>query len=370
MHMAEIENFLDIRYEGNRFAGGRLPLDVLADLQALQDILTTFAREIWLKENDRERMPNGYAEWFRMSIVGIDAGSAVPRLELSVVEDPQQNGMAVDLRSSLMERAEQEFGRVLKAASDGQRVALSATQIRNFNRFLTDLKPGELFTYRSRRPPGITGEESVISLDVERRKRFLTSVTTTYEQRIQGRARLKSVDENSTLRFFNSELREFQLADNSREPTEYGSTIGSYYEFDLTVERRHDDSIQSVVTIHDLALLENPAISAVEKMAILADGWLEGRGKAVPHSVRAAAIEFISSNNWLPVFYAVAPTEEGGILLESELDGWDYGIEFHSDGSRSFFGIELKGKHEFCDVFSGGDVKQFFDRVKSAFARR
>lgn len=41
-----IEHFLNIKYEGERFTGGRLPLDVLADLQALEDILTTFSREI------------------------------------------------------------------------------------------------------------------------------------------------------------------------------------------------------------------------------------------------------------------------------------------------------------------------------------
>jgi hypothetical protein len=249
--MDMIEDFLNIKYEGERFSSGRLPLDVLADLQALEDILTTFAREIWLDENGRERMPNGYTDWFRMSLTGVGDGSALPKFQLTVVEDSQQDMILDDTKISLMNKAEERFAEVLKSANDGSDIVLSPTQIRNFNRFLTNLKPGELFKYNPDKGDDFSDIQKVVSLDVERRKRFLTSVTTTYEQRIQGRARLKSVDERGALKFSSTELREFPIVDESREPTEYGANIGAYYEFDLTVERRHDDSIQSVITIHD-----------------------------------------------------------------------------------------------------------------------
>jgi hypothetical protein len=367
--MDMIEDFLNIKYEGERFSSGRLPLDVLADLQALEDILTTFAREIWLDENGRERMPNGYTDWFRMSLTGVGDGSALPKFQLTVVEDSQQDMILDDTKISLMNKAEERFAEVLKSANDGSDIVLSPTQIRNFNRFLTNLKPGELFKYNPDKGDDFSDIQKVVSLDVERRKRFLTSVTTTYEQRIQGRARLKSVDERGALKFSSTELREFPIVDESREPTEYGANIGAYYEFDLTVERRHDDSIQSVITIHDLSPLEDPAITAIDEMAILQGGWLDGCGKEISLSTRENAKKFLVSSNRFPAFYAVAPMEDGGILLEYDRDGWDYGIEFKSDGTYCVFGIDLSSEAEFSDTFSSGDFKRFLSKVKGTLGQ-
>lgn len=367
--MDTINEFLNIKYEGERFSSGRLPLDVLADLQALEDILTTFAREIWLEENSRERMPNGYTEWFSMSLTGVGEGSALPKLELTVVENLQQALILDDTKISLMHRAEEKFAAVLKGANDGSDVVLSPTQIRNFNRFLTNLKPGELFKYNPDKGSDFSDTRKVISLDVERRKRFLTSVTTTYEQRIQGRARLKSVDERGILKLSSIELPEFSVLDESREPNEYGANIGAYYEFDLTVERRHDDAIQSVITIHDLSLLEDPAITAIDEMAHLRSGWLDGYGKEIPLHIREKAKRFLLSSNRFPAFYAVAPTEDGGILLEYDREGWDYGIEFNFDGSYCVFGIDLHGTEEFSETFGSGEFKIFLARVKETLGQ-
>lgn len=364
------EQFLNIKYEGDRFSGGRLPLDVLADLQALEDILTTFAREIWLKKNARERMPSGYPDWFSMALKGVGVGSALPKLELSVFEEDQNQLLDVDTRRGLMQCAEVEFARVLRAASCGEEITLSPTQIRNFNRFLTNLKDGEKFKYSPDSEPITDESPNVILLDVERRKRFLTSVTATYEQRVQGKARLKNVDESGALRFVaadlseGADLREFLVVDQSRPATDYGSNIGGYYEFDLTVIRRHDDSVQSVITIHELSLLDNPAIDMIDEMNNHNEGWLDGNGKEIEQSVRDIAKSFILTTEPLPSFYAVAPTEEGGILLEYEHNRWDYGIEFNSDGSFTFFGIELDGASEFSDNMPASNFLSLQERVK------
>lgn len=360
----QISKFLNIKYEGERFSGGRLPLDILADLPALEDILTTFAREIWIEENNRARMPNGYTSWFSVSLSGVDEGSALPKLELTVQEDTQQTFIPENTRASLMQKAEAKFAMVLKAANDGQEAVLSTTQIRNFNRFLTNLKPNELFKYSPDTDDTEVGGANVVALDVERRKRFLTSVTTFYEQRVQGRARLNRVDEKGNLRFVSVDLKEFSVMDSAKEPSEYGENIGAYYEFDLTVERRHDDRIHSVITIHDLSLLEDPAVTAIDDMASLADGWLDGFGRAVSENIRNIAKKLLLSSNSFPSFYAVAPTEEGGILLEYDANGWDYGIEFHADGSSTVFGIDLEGTDEFSDTFVMSDYRQFVAKVK------
>ena len=352
------EQFLNIRYEGERFAGGRLPLDVLADLQALEDILTTFAREIFLDKHRRERMPSGYAEWFNIALTGVGNGSALPKLGLSVREPDQPDLSGEDSRYELMREAEARFAAVLDKASRQQDIVLSHQQIRNFNRFLTNLKPGERFQYSSDPAPITADTINVIDIDAARRKRMLKSVKATYEQRIQGKARLKSVDESGLLKFVDLDLREFSVLDETSNPAAYGSMIGTYYEYDLTVVRRHDDAVHSVITIHDLSPLEHPSIDAIDEMAVLEEGWLDGHGQPIVEPVREQAKLFLQTTVPLPVIYATAPTEKGNILLEFKIGGWDYGIEFLRDGSFELFGVEIDGPEEMDIVFGADEFRQ------------
>jgi len=358
-----IDAFINIKYVGARFDGGQLPLDVLSDLQALEDILTTFARDLWLSRRGRERMPNGFPSWFKFSLTGVGDGSAIPLLRLDIADDVQPQLIGHHERRDLMRDAELEFAKVLRAANTPEcEVILSPTQIRNFNRFLTNLKPGELFNYTSPSADAGTTAE-IISLDVERRNRFLKSVKPTYETRLQGKARLKTVDENGTLRFITTERKDISLIDSTVRAHEYGANIGSYYEYDLTVRCRHDDSVKEVLTIHDLSLVDHPLINAIETMETLRDGWLDGHGKAVPENVRNNAKSFISAAKETPPFYAAAPTEEGGILLEFTVSNWDYGIEFNSDDTITFFGVDLESDKEMWENFSIQNLPQLIDRV-------
>ena len=347
-----IKNFLNIKYSGKRFAGGRLPVDVVSDLQAIEDILATFAREIWLKENDRERMPSGYAEWFKVSLTGVADGSALPALDLDILEDDQESIEEYSTRRSLMHKAELEFYKTLKLASEGNIVTLSTAQIRNFNRFLPSLQRDEKFHYAEKSQDLVQMNSNVISLDIEKRTAFLKNIKSTYEQRVQGVALLKSVDLKCNIKFFSRDTGDFFLIDSEKNPTDYGAKIGSYYQFDLIVERRHDDAIQKVLVIHELALLEDPIISIIDKIAKLEDGWLDGYGSSIEPDVANSCKEFIIFRGGkLPDFYAIAPTEQGNILLEYKQKSWDYGIEFTSRG-LIFFGIDVDSDKEFSKNFS------------------
>lgn len=362
-----IKKFLNIKYSGNRFDGGRLPVDVVSDLQAIEDILATFAREIWLRENDRDRMPNGYTEWFKINLTGIEEGSALPALELNVFEDDQFPIEENSTRRSLMHKAELEFYRTLKLASESKFATLSPAQIRNFNRFLPNLQQDEKF-HCSEDPEDLKLMNSnVISLDVEKRTSFLKNIKSTYEQRVQGIALLKSVDVKCCIKLSSKEIGEFSLTDIDKDPTEYGSKIGSYYQFDLSVERRHDDIIQQVFVIHELALLEHPIIPIIEKIAQLNDGWLDGYGNSVDSEVVLACKEFIiKKGSKLPNFYAVAPTEEGNILFEYRQGSWDYGIEFTKNG-LIFFGIDIDSEEEISRDFASYFDPEFSREFDKSF---
>jgi hypothetical protein len=82
--MAEPKSFL-LRYVGARFEGTRLPLDVLGDLPAFRDLLVSYADAEWRKAHpDRERLPRNFEKGLLFDLVGIEDGSAMPRIEASL----------------------------------------------------------------------------------------------------------------------------------------------------------------------------------------------------------------------------------------------------------------------------------------------
>jgi len=59
--MSEMIDFLLPRFVGTRFTGHALPLEILKDLAALDELITEAAKWLYLQENqDRKRIPKGF----------------------------------------------------------------------------------------------------------------------------------------------------------------------------------------------------------------------------------------------------------------------------------------------------------------------
>ena len=61
--MTENVEFLNPRLVGDRFADHAIPLEVLKDLSALEELIVEVAKWHFLQENsERKRIPKGFAE--------------------------------------------------------------------------------------------------------------------------------------------------------------------------------------------------------------------------------------------------------------------------------------------------------------------
>lgn len=70
-----------LRYVGERFEGGRLPLEVLTDLPAFRDLIAALAKDAWLVDhNNRKRVPKGFEESISFDLIGVREGSAIPEI--------------------------------------------------------------------------------------------------------------------------------------------------------------------------------------------------------------------------------------------------------------------------------------------------
>ena len=71
---------------GARFEGGVIPLDVLGDLAALEEMVVEVAKWRFLQEHtNRTRLPKGFADSISLKLIGLEEGSAIPVIMLSEV---------------------------------------------------------------------------------------------------------------------------------------------------------------------------------------------------------------------------------------------------------------------------------------------
>jgi hypothetical protein len=85
MGEANDDEFLRPRLVGARFEGGVIPLEVLADLAGLSELLIETAKWKFLEANPgRKRWPRGFTTGIELKLTGIDKGSAIPKIALSI----------------------------------------------------------------------------------------------------------------------------------------------------------------------------------------------------------------------------------------------------------------------------------------------
>jgi hypothetical protein len=107
----------------------------------------------------------------------------------------------------------------------------------------------------------------------------------------------------------------------------------------------------------------------IAAIAALRDGWHDGFGKATTAEAVAAAMDLLNTDPAMAPLYHVFPTDEGGLLFEFVLVGWNYAFEVGSAGAVEGYGTEMDGEGEWAmsaeDV--GSDVfRESFDRIAAA----
>lgn len=75
------KDFATLVFKGRRFDGGVMPLDVLPELAAYQNLVLSAARFLYVLQNpDRQRIEKGFEDRFRLVMTEVQNGSAVPNL--------------------------------------------------------------------------------------------------------------------------------------------------------------------------------------------------------------------------------------------------------------------------------------------------
>ena len=348
--MSSIE-FLSPRLRGERFDDGFIPLEFLADLAVLQEMVVEVARWRYLEANpDRQRSPRGFADSITLKLTRVDAGSAVPVINLSSAQR-SLDGVPLPYQTFFEEAREYIIDAIASEETDARRSTdghLPARYLAYFNRIGQSLRNDESFELSS--PTRVT----TARLTKETRHRLLQrSSVATFRQEVTLRGTIPEADQ-SRMTFELQPAHGFKVP--GPIPDQHHQTIidafGGYRENVKVLVQgvgRYDRQgrISDLESVSQVSLRDPLDVPArLDEFRNMKDGWLEGKGVAPSY----LGLDWLSVNferhfpDDLPLPY-VFPTPEGGIEAE-------WRLETHS----VIFGIDLETRR--------GDWLQF-DRRQS-----
>ena len=315
-------HFLNSKLQGKRFDEHTVPVDVLKDLAALQELIVEVARVLYLRDHTtRERVPRGFYEDFALHVSAIGTGSAVPVIDrVRPVEELPFTGVYDRARDLVL------LAIAAVAMSNPLPPEFPRECLKLFDPFGRSLRADESFELI---PPGQT---SGPRYDANVRKEIVLRGGSEYRRTATLRGRVTAVDverKTYTLTLFTGERipGEYTPEFGSRvvralEENPNGSKrviVRSFVVFD-----RQDRPKKLEVMAQFDHLDANDVPARVEELGTLPEGWLDGDGAALP----ADGVQWLM-DAWevaypddLPAPFTY-PTPEGGVQFEWTIEDWE-----------------------------------------------
>ena len=373
--MDDDRNEFALRYVGRRFNRARLPLDVLAGLPALRDLIAALAKQEFRNKNiDRKRIPRGFDKSISFSLTELKGGSAVPIFELDL-ETAQQSLPSVG--GGVEEIVHCAYQRVVKIFDDAGQgsfpQAMPLDAIQALTKLGANIQDNEYIEFC-----GTTGADgNVVRIDAYRRKNLLTRVRETYTFEFESVGILTGIEiSHNTIQVQTEEYGElrFSLDRDRIRAEQFDGNLGSQIEFSLLIDLDANDSFKAIKEVRSVDLV-NPygkdvtrCINRLQELARIEKGWLGDRGgERLVHLVGMRANQMIFMRPNLAELFRIFPTEDGGVSLEFDMGKWSFAVEVLPDGTLEIDGsskdddsYELKSFDEYS--------KDFFDAFDSMIA--
>ena len=306
-----------------RFADHAIPLELLKDIAALEEMIVEVAKWVFLKDNpDRQRSPRGFTKGIHLKLTTIDRGSTI--LNIGLALDPSPLLFPPFIQNQL------------EAARDAIIGAVgSATQEQPVGRVL----PGQVLGYFDKIGRSLKDEEAIEFISPEGRIR--ATLTRDIRRRlVRASSELKELTEEISIRGVVPEADqdamtfEIQLIDGRKVKAPIapqhldmirqafnGYKNGQRVLFQGIGRFNRSDRLLGFDSIEHLSILDALDVGAqLDELRLIQDGWLEGGGLAPPEAglnwLSDAFDRHFPDEAPLPHLY---PTETGGVQAEWSL---------------------------------------------------
>jgi hypothetical protein len=319
---SESKIFLSPKLTGDRFEDHTLPVNLLEDFSAFEDLLIELAKKIYLEENpERKRVPKGFTDGVYLKLSNLEDGSTV----LNFIIASAFTASTLLSSSSTetfryIEKARDQIVNIIECASKGEKIHLEQKYLNFFNRIGKNLQDGEAINFAY----SANSVRQAI-LDKKSRKKILLSSDQKHEytETIIVNALISQIDKKNNFLTFLIDDKEV----NSEFDTDFTETIfTAFAEFEkntlvslkATGVFNSQEKLIKVEKIESLDVLDPFDISVrLNQLSKLEDNWFEGHGKKLNNDALLKIGEgFKTSYNPKNPLPAIFPTPEGNLQLE------------------------------------------------------
>ncbi|MDR1109648.1 MAG: hypothetical protein LBP92_02870 [Deltaproteobacteria bacterium] len=319
-----LQEFTVPKFTGPRFESHALPVDVIRDLTAYENLLIELAKKLYLQDNPiKQRIPKGFSD-VHLAILKIENGSLSPALALMTSKDsfPPMPTPSANHEDSYYRRAHDLIVECIASPDDDIPKEFPKEFLSYFNQFGRSLKDNETLQLSR-----IDNTKTAV-LTQNKRKNLVLTINHDYEREIylygsiirayQDKKTLLIQQEDGSKIYIPFQKKfKHKLGDffGSKRNIIFVSGIGS---FDSA------DKLKKVNTIYSIEFIKNYKLTTIfEDLAQLNDGWCNGEGLAL-NNINLQSIANIFIENF-PEFLPlplISPTYDGNLLLEWNIKGF------------------------------------------------
>lgn len=329
--------FISPRLTGKRFNDHLMPLDLLEDFAALEDLLLSVAKKIYLAEHPARKIaPKSLTDGVSLKLEKVDEGSAILKIWLvinTLLNVPQQ---PTELTTTYFERAKNEVFAAIDAAYKNETIVsefIDKDDLLHFRKVGNRLREDEAIDFSP------NSENYTAILDRRIRHRILeASVHNNDPRDAKIRASVASLNKEKgifTLSIVGGGNTEISTAFS---PAFYNLFIESFERYETgqkilifgTAKYNKANKIEEIVSVQSVSILDPLDVpSRLWELSSIKNGWLDGE---IGSGINKRGISKLSDlfdlhfDHSLPLPH-VYPTVDGNIQAEWSTDTSEVSLE-------------------------------------------
>lgn len=325
--------FVNPKFKGARFDDHHLPVDVLGEFKAYNDLVLALSKHLYLaKHDDRERVPRGFADQLQLKITSIERGSVAVKIERVYI------GAGQDYPE--FEEARDLIDQVI--SNDQLPARFPERFLSHFEVFGKSLRDDEAIEFSVPGQP----HSKVTTYTKQKRLKLISSNRQTIESCVLLTGRITTVDlvrkrftilledqtelQGSIQEGLSEALRDAHRQSENRDVL----LMGKASTFENKSIAKFDQVQHLVIYNEDKLEFAFPELAKkASEIKALKVGWYDGDGTAFDGAFvnsTVSALESLLKNKKIPFPY-LYPTPDGAIQAEWSMGSWDVSLAFSNE---------------------------------------
>jgi hypothetical protein len=321
--------FIAPKFNGYRFDDHSLPVNILEDFTALEELLIEVAKGIYLSENvNRKRVPKGFSEGIYLKLINIEEGSTVAKFTIASDISISATLPLENLDKFIyFEKAKEIIITIIESVNNGEVPGeYDYNLLSYFNKIGKNLLDDESidfgYNYALK-----TSSKAILNKTTRKKLLLSSERKTEYTDSIRLFALIPEIDQKNNTFQIETDYGNIKcpLTENVKETAfiafnEYKNR--TYISLKGTAIYNWNDKIQEVNEIESMDVLDPLDVSLrISNLLKLEDNWYEGHGKSLNKEHLTNFDNLFNSyfDNKLPL-PAIFPKIDGNIQLEWKKD--------------------------------------------------